>query len=157
TQHGDLFTADWRGGVAHVRPDGTQALYQSKLAEDRPLRPNGIALRRDGSFLLADLGDSLGGVFALTRDGQVRPYLEEVDGVTLPPTNFVFEDSLGRTWITVSTRHAPRASAYRGDIADGFIVVVDHRGARIVADQLAYTNEALLAADGKHLYVNETF
>ena len=27
TVAGDLYTADWRGGVAHIRPDGTQALY----------------------------------------------------------------------------------------------------------------------------------
>ena len=26
TRGGDIYCADWRGGVAHVRPDGTQAL-----------------------------------------------------------------------------------------------------------------------------------
>jgi hypothetical protein len=24
-RHGDIYCADWRGGVAHLRPDGTQA------------------------------------------------------------------------------------------------------------------------------------
>jgi hypothetical protein len=57
----------------------------------------------------------------------------------------------------VSTRQRPRAAAYRGDVADGFIVVVDARGARIVADGLGYTNEALVSPDGRWLYVNETF
>jgi sugar lactone lactonase YvrE len=154
---GALYTADWRGGVALTRPDGSQTLVAGTLPGGRPLRPNGIALRRDGSFLLADLGESAGGVFALARDGAVTPFLERVDGVDLPPTNFVAEDALGRIWITVSTRQRPRAAAYRGDVADGFIVVVDERGARIVADDLGYTNEALVSPDGRWLYVNETF
>lgn len=157
TARGDLFAADWRGGVAHIRRDGTQALYSASLPGGRPLRPNGIALRADGSFLLADLGEDLGGVFVLDRAGAVRPLLETVDGIDLPPTNFVHEDSLGRVWITVSTRHRPRATAYRGDVADGFIVLLDRRRACIVADGLAYTNEALVDPGGRWLYVNETF
>ncbi len=154
---GDIFTADWRGGVAHIRPDGTQALYRCELPGGRPARPNGIALRRDGSFLFADLGTDLGGVFALSRDGVVRPFVERVDGIALPPSNFVVEDAWGRVWITVSTRRVPRASAYRRDVADGFIVLADRGGARVVADGLGYTNEAILDARGEWLYVNETF
>jgi sugar lactone lactonase YvrE len=157
TASGDLYTADWRGGVAHLRPDGSQALYASHLPGGRPLRPNGIALCADGSFLLADLGDEVGGVYVLDRCGQARPLLERVDGLDLPPTNFVHEDAAGRIWITVSTRHRPRAAAYRSDVADGFIVLLDARGARIVADGLGYTNEALVSPDGQWLYVNETF
>jgi sugar lactone lactonase YvrE len=157
THAGALFTADWRGGVAMIAADGTQQLFTGSLPAGRPLRPNGIALRRDGSFLLADLGESLGGVYALARDGTVRPFIESVDGADLPPTNFVFEDPADRTWITVSTRRVPRAAAYRADVADGFIVLVDRHGPRIVADGLGYTNEAMLSPDGTWLYVNETF
>jgi sugar lactone lactonase YvrE len=157
TARGDLYTSDWRGGVAHIRPDGTQALYRCELPGQRQARPNGIALRPDGSFLFADLGADLGGVFALSRDGAVRPFVEEVDGVALPPSNFVVEDAEGRVWITISTRQVPRALGYRADVDDGFIVLVDRRGARIVADGLGYTNEAILDARGKWLYVNETF
>jgi sugar lactone lactonase YvrE len=157
TLSGALYTADWRGGVAQTAGDGTQTLYKGALPDARPLRPNGIALRRDGSFLLADLGETAGGVFALRRDGDARPFLECVEGLDLPPTNFVFEDDSARVWITVSTRQVPRAAAYRADVADGFIVLVDERGARIVADGLGYTNEAMLSPDGAWLYVNETF
>ncbi len=157
TREGSLFTADWRGGVAQIHGDGTQALYRGAPGGGRPLRPNGIALRRDGTFLLADLGETAGGVFTLDRDGNVAPFAVEADGVELPPTNFVFEDDQGRAWITVSTRRAPRAAAYRADVADGFIVLVDARGARIVAENLGYTNEAMLSPDGGWLYVNETF
>lgn len=152
-----LYTADWRGGVASIGFTGSVELFVGALPGGRPLRPNGIALRRDGSFLLADLGETAGGVFALDRRGHVRPVLERVDGVDLPPTNFVFEDRAERIWVTVSTRHVPRASAYRAEVADGFVVLVDAKGARIVADGLGYTNEAALSADGQWLYVNETF
>ena len=157
TRSGALFTADWRGGVAMTTAAGESTLFAGSLPGDRPLRPNGIALRRDGSFLLADLGETLGGVFSLSREGQVRPFVESVDGIDLPPTNFVVEDAQGRTWISVSTRRLPRAAAYRADVADGFIVLADARGARIVADGLAYTNEVALSTDGAWLHVNETF
>ncbi len=157
TAQGELYAADWRGGVAQVRPDGSHVLYAATLPGGRPLRPNGVALRRDGSFLLADLGETLGGVFALARDGSVQPFLEEVDGAALPPTNYVGIDAAERVWITVSTRKSPRALDYRPDCASGFIVLADARGARIVADGLGYTNEAVVNPDGRWLWVNETF
>ena len=121
------------------------------------LKPNGIALLRDGSFLLTHLGNDEGGVFRLQRDGQVAPWLMRVDGVDLPPTNFVVEDAAGRFWVTVSTRLKPRALGYRRSCNDGFIVRVDARGAAIVADGLGYTNEVAVHPSGQWLYVNETF
>lgn len=157
TAAGDLFSADWRGGVAHLRPDGSQSLYAGTGPDGIALRPNGIALRADGSFLLAHLGEHDGGVFHLQRDGQVRPWLQHVDGVDLPPTNFVLADTKGRFWVTVSTRLQPRALGYRRSCDDGFIVRVDARGAAIVADGLGYTNEVAVHPDGRWLYVNETF
>ena len=71
TARGDLYAADWRGGVARIAPDGSHELYAGGFPGGRPLRPNGIALRRNGSFLLADLGETQGGVFELFRDGRV--------------------------------------------------------------------------------------
>ena len=149
---GDIYTADWRGGVAHQRPDGSQTLYR---AQGLDLRPNGIALLADGSFLIAHLGAEDGGVFRLMRDGHAEPWLIEVDGVALPPTNFALRGGGGAIWITVSTRLKPRALGYRKTCDDGFIVRVDERGARIAADGLGYTNE--VAEHGGFLYVNETF
>lgn len=157
TAHGDIFTADWRGGVAHILPGGEQRVYAGITPDGRLLRPNGIALNADGSFLVADLGEEKGGVFRLTRDGDVSVFVDRVDGLELPPSNFVFTDHAKRTWITVSTRRIPRATAYRSDVADGFVVLADERGARIVADGLGYTNEAAIHPDGRWLYVNETF
>ncbi len=157
TASGDLFTADWRGGVAHIRPDGSQDLFVGQPVDGEALKPNGIALLRDGSFLLAHLGAERGGVFQLQRDGQTRPFLQTVDGQDLPPSNFVVEDAQGRIWITVSTRMTPRALGYRRSCDDGFVVMVDAQGARIVADGLGYTNECQVDPSGQWLYVNETF
>mgnify|MGYP001331156097 CR=1 FL=1 len=157
TRAGDLYTADWRGGVAQLRADGSQALYTCMLPDGRAARPNGIALRANGNFLFADLGETAGGVYELRRDGSIRALAQRVDGIDLPPANFVHEDAQGRVWITVSTRQVPRAAAYRADVADGFIVLSDAHGTRVVADGLGYTNEALPSPDGRFLYVNETF
>ena len=157
TAAGSLYTADWRGGVAHLHPDGSRALYAGPGPDGLALKPNGIALLRDGSFLVTHLGDEQGGVFRLQRDGQVAAWLQHVDGVDLPPTNFVVEDAAERFWVTVSTRLKPRALGYRRSCNDGFIVRVDARGAAIVADGLGYTNEVAVHPSGRWLYVNETF
>jgi sugar lactone lactonase YvrE len=154
---GDLFSADWRGGVAHIRRDGSQALYAGPGPDGLQLKPNGVALLRDGSFLITHLGADDGGVFRIQRNGQVEPWLQRVDGVDLPPSNFVVEDRRGRFWVTVSTRRVPRALGYRRSCDDGFIVRVDERGAAIVADGLGYTNEVAIDPSGQWLYVNETF
>ena len=155
TEGGHVFAADWEGGVTRIAPDGAQTRILARDADW--LRPNGIALGRDGSFLLAHLGDEAGGVFRLDRDGALTPLLTELEGAPLPPTNYVLEDARGRLWITVSTRLQPRSLGYRADVADGFIVLLDDRGARVVADGLGYTNELQFDAEGRHLYVNETF
>lgn len=154
---GDIYTADWRSGVAHIYPDGSQSFYPAHAVDGEVLKPNGIALLKDGSFLLAHLGAERGGIFSLQRDGTTAPWLLQVDGVDLPPSNFVVEDAAGRFWITISTRQSPRALGYRKSCNDGFVVMVDATGARIVADGLGYTNECAVDMTGQWLYVNETF
>lgn len=156
TANGRIYTADWRGGVAVIEPDGQQWLLRDDNAAFE-LKPNGICLQPDGSFLIAHLGDDEGGVFRLDQAGQLKPFLTEIEGEMLPPTNYVHRDASGRIWITVSTRLMPRARGYRLDVADGFVILVDERGARIVADGLGYTNECLVDPAGRRLLVNETF
>ncbi len=158
TASGDVFVSDWRGGVTRIRPDGRQQLYAAAGGDGpRPVKTNGFAILPDRSFLLAHLDDASGGVWRLTVDGHCTPYLLELDGRPLEPTNFVHVDPVGRTWITVSTRLIPRMRARRPDVADGYVVLVDGSGARIVADGLAFTNEAKVDPSGRWLYVNETF
>lgn len=164
---GLFFVPDWTGdgGVSIVFPDGRVHRHLARnwsdvaqrLGIEGPLRPNGICLMPGGSFLLAHLGEAHGGIFALDPQGQVTAVLTEVDGAALPPSNFVTVDEAGRIWVTVSTRKTPRALAYRSDIADGFVAVIIDGQARIVADNLGYTNECLPHPDGNRLFVNETF
>jgi len=155
TSGGDIYSADWRGGVVRSRAFGPQELYRAAGGAEA-IRPNGIALQRDGSFLVTNLNDG-GGLFRLDRNGRLHEVLRKVGGIDLPPTNFVLIDDRGRVWVTVSTRQVPRAKAFRRDVADGFIVLIDGKGPRIVADKLGYTNELQLDRRGEHLYVNETF
>ena len=155
TAGGRVFASDWDGGVAAVSPDGTVTRYLARAGPE--LKPNGIALRPDGSFLIAHLGADRGGVFHLRRDGALAPLITEVEGTALPPTNFVLETEGGRVWASVSTRLVPRDLGYRRDNADGFIVVADAQGARVAADGLGYANEIALDPGGGWLYVNETF
>lgn len=158
TRDGDIYSADWRGGVAHLNAGGKQTLYAGRMPDGSDPKPNGIALLPDGSFLFTQLGADSGGVYRLTRAGVISPWLTQVDGQALPPTNFVVQDAHGRTWITVSTRKSPRALGYRRSCDDGFIVCVTPDGqARIAADGLGYTNEVAIHPNGRWLYVNETF
>jgi len=156
TANGRTYVTNLRGGITIIEPDGSQAdVLASNPGID--LAPNGFCLMADGSVLLANLAAHQGGVFRLTENGDLRPFLTEIDGMALPPTNYVHLDEMGRIWITVSTCKVPRALGYRKDVADGFIVLVDQHGARKVADNLAYANECIVHPDGKRLFVNETF
>ena len=119
--------------------------------------PNGIGILADGSWLLARLGDEDGGVYQLHKNDTLSPIITKIDGTPLPPTNYVHVDSRGWIWLTVSTRLKPRSLGYRPDCSDGFIVLVNKSGARIVTDSLGYTNECLIHPKTGQLYVNETF
>ncbi|TBR42785.1 hypothetical protein CBF23_006300 [Marinomonas agarivorans] len=153
---GRIFTSNWDGGVSIIESDGQQWSILAK-AGSHEIKPNGICLLENGDFLLAHLGNDDGGVYRLQADGTLTPFLLEVDGQPLPPTNYVHIDFQGRIWITVSTRTKPRADAYRSNISDGFIVLYENGKGSIVADNLGYTNECIASPDGKFLYVNETF
>ena len=155
TPDGDVYVPDWRGGVSAVRPDGT---VKSWLAKDPgfELKPNGIGFLPDGRFLIANLGDE-GGIWAMDIQGAVTPFLTSIGNTPLPPANFVHVDEEERVWVTVSTRHVPRQTAWRRDVKDGFLVLIDAAGARIVAEGLHYTNEARTDPSGKFVYVVETF
>ncbi|HEX6415795.1 MAG TPA: SMP-30/gluconolactonase/LRE family protein [Burkholderiales bacterium] len=147
TAQGDVFVSDWRGGVTRIRSDGSQQLFKG----DRAVKTNGFAILPDRSFLLAHLGDDDGGVFRLASDGALSVFLDD-----LPPTNFVHAHG-DTVYVTVSTRLVPRTLARKPGYADGFIVCVDRRGTRVVAEGLGYTNECKVDPTRKWLYVNETF
>ncbi len=154
---GDLFVSHRAAGVMHLAPDGRQRVIGKRSeVQGHELVPNGIALMPDRTFLVANIGEA-GGVWRLTLDGDLSPFVLEADGEKLAAANFVMQDAWGRVWITVSTRKQPRFLAYDANVKDGFVVLVDAKGARIVADGCAFTNELRLSTDGKHAFVSETF
>ncbi|GAB4232491.1 MAG: hypothetical protein Tsb0032_38480 [Kiloniellaceae bacterium] len=155
TSGGDIFTADWRGGVAHSRAFGHHEFYRATDGGGS-LLPNGISLQRDSSFLLTNLNDA-GGVFRLDRDGKLSEVLRKVDGVDLPSTSAVLIDDRNRVWVTAATRRGASDPTLGREVADGFLVLIDGKGARIVADNLGYASELQLDRQGAHLYLNETF
>jgi hypothetical protein len=93
---GRLFVSDQRGGVTTIWPDGRQ-----QLSGHSALLPNGIAMQRDGSFLVANLGPD-GGVWRIAPDGQASAWMTEVDGRVIDRVNFVGNDAQDRVWACIS-------------------------------------------------------
>lgn len=159
---GLLFAPDWTrtGGISILAPIGKRfrLLAIGEIPNgDSAIRANGIALESGGSFLIAHLGSEEGAIYRLFADGSFETVTDTVDGVPMPPANFVATDSKGRHWITVSTRKIPRALDYNPDANSGFIALHVNGETRVVADGLGYTNECLLSEDERTLWVNETF
>ncbi|MBI10002.1 MAG: hypothetical protein CMM55_10770 [Rhodospirillaceae bacterium] len=155
-ESGDTFVSNWDGGVTRIGPDGSPT-HILATGTPHPIGVNGFAITPEGDFLLADLNPKGGGVWRLRTDGSAEPFLLDIDGQRIPPTNFVGVDRAGRVWVSVSTSHEPRDEAYRKDVADGFIIMVDKGEARVVAEEIGYTNEAIVDPSGEWLAVNETF
>src|SRR5690606_10522693 len=131
--------SDRRGAFSRLNADGKQELFGAgTTCFGEPLLVNGFDLERSGSALVTHLGDDSGGVWRLTVGGELVPVIVEADGEVLPATNFVRVDEKGRIWATVSTRARPRTRARTAARADGFIVMMDSRGTRIVADRLSF-------------------
>lgn len=147
------------GGVARLDADGRLHPLPAAAGAPAGFTPNGWSLAPDGSFLIANLGES-GGAWRLRPDGGCEPLLTEVDGHPLPSVNFVHRAEDGVVWISVSTWRAPRDRAFHRDVADGFVIrmadAADPASARIVADGLGYANEVKVDPSGGWLYGNET-
>jgi sugar lactone lactonase YvrE len=155
-RNGDIFVAHAGVGVLHVAPDGTQRpIGRYAEVDGTAFVPNGLARLADGSFLIANMGEA-GGVWRLSLDGALSPYLREADGERLQATNFVLRDRQDRVWITVTTRRWPISDAFSPEVADGYVVLIDGGTARIVADGLVFANELRVDPTGRFLYVVET-
>lgn len=164
---GSIWTADARGGVVHIMPGGEQTLirqsgrkatgedsFEGRYVNTTGSLPNGLAFDRDGNFLIANFGtDSLE---LMARDGTTRTLLSEIEGKPIGKANFVTRDSRGRLWLTVTTRMVPWTRHVETMSTDGYIALIDDRGARIVADGLCGTNELRFDPAERFLYVAET-
>lgn len=163
---GTVWTADARGGVVRIHPDGGQDLIAARPSDGIDLDgdlaaglltgtlPNGLAFTADGDILIANFGTDA--LEIMNRDGTVRTLHDSIDGQPLGKVNFVLRDRRGRIWITVSTMVEPWSDAIGRHVADGYVAVLDDRGPRVVADGFAFTNEIRFDADERWLYVAET-
>lgn len=157
TADGSVYASHRGYGVVRIAPDGRQTLLGAAVThEGLPLLPNGIALLPDATFLIANISDA-GGLFRLVPGGRAEPWITEIEGRRCPPVNFVTTDGEGRIWFSVSSTLSPRHAAYRRDVANGFVAVVEHGRARIVLDGLHYANEIVPDMDAGLLWVSETF
>lgn len=163
---GSLWTADSRGGVVHIRPDGSQKLivpanaaHQEAAKNDaesvvsRSL-PNGLAFARNGDILIANFGTDR--LEVMTRDGVLSVVADEIDGQPIGKVNFVLRDSRDRIWLSISTSIRNWMDAVSPKVRDGYVALFDRGRLRIAADGIAFTNEIRLDAKEEWLYVAET-
>jgi sugar lactone lactonase YvrE len=168
---GTLWSADARGGVMRIAPDGSQR-FIGQVADARFARaatdsadafeakftqgtlPNGLAFAADGSLLIANFGTDC--LELMSRDGRTRTLHDRIDGQPIGKVNFVLRDSKNRIWLTISTRVNPWTRAAASRVRDGYVAVLDEHGLRVVADGFHFTNEIRLDAREEWLYIVET-
>ncbi len=167
-KNGDLWSADARGGVVRIKPDGSQQIItQSHDADafrsssddankfvDGTL-PNGLAFADNGDILISNFGTDC--LERMTRTGETEVMFDTVDGEPIGKVNFVARDSKNRIWITVSTMLHDWPKAISPNIIDGRILLYEEGvGVRIVADDVHFSNECKLDANEEWLYVVQT-
>jgi gluconolactonase len=163
---GTLWSADARGGVVRIAPDGKQQIitqqrsghFQGVTSEaTRYLEgtlPNGLAFARNGDILISNFGADC--LELMTRVGATKVLADSIDGEPIGKVNFVLRDSQDRIWITVSTRIKNWMHALRTDLPDGYIARYIDGKFRIVADGFHFTNEIRMDAREEFMYVVET-
>ena len=169
---GSLWTADARGGVVHIYPDGSQQLVTQRAetgfsaAIGNATRfitgtlPNGLAFTRNGDLVISNFGTDR--LELMTREGRSRVLVDTIDGEPIGKVNFVLRDSRDRLWLTISTKTKNWMRAISPSIVDGFIALYDPNKdqgqgrLRIVADGFHFTNEIRFDAGEEWLYVTET-
>ena len=106
---GTLWISDDRGGVTRLDSEGRQSVIGAI-----PGTPNGLAIDRDSSLLIANMED--GRLYRLQRDGKHEIVFDRFPGKPAGAgCNFVYRDPVAdRVWMTISTATAPR----RGGEAD---------------------------------------
>lgn len=164
---GSLWAADARGGVCHIRPDGTQEIITQKYAEkidhsssnvDRFFEgtlPNGLAFDKDGNILISNFGTDCLEIMD-RHTGETKVLFDTINGKPIGKVNFVYRDSKNRIWITITTMKKNWLDALDPDLSDGYIARYDERGVHVVAEGLKFTNEVRFDAKEEYLYVVET-
>lgn len=157
---GTVWSADERGGVVRIRPDGGQEFIAQRFASGRAIEgtvPNGMAIADNGDILIANFGTNC--MERTQRNGDTRVMFETLDDGAWPgKLNFVVRDSRNRLWITVSTMiddYMP--ASINKNVQDGRILLYEEgKGVRVVAENIHFANECRLDAQEEYLYVAQT-
>jgi len=163
---GTLWSADARGGVMRINPDGSQQMVTQSGSDffsdasseaDRYLSgtlPNGLAFAENKDILISNFGTDR--LELMDRKGNTTVMADSVEGEEIGKVNFVLRDSKNRIWITVSTKIKNWMHALRTDLRDGYIARYENGKFRIVAEGFGFTNEIRFDKNEKFLYVVET-
>ncbi|CPR02832.1 senescence marker protein-30 [Mycobacterium bohemicum DSM 44277] len=150
---GRVFASDKASAVAELVDDNSVRHLGRAGGE-----PNGIALDRNGHFLIANFG---AGVLQDLdpATGQIAWILKgDLDGHPLKWLNFVCVDSAGALWCSVSTTTDDLLDTIAHGTADGFIfrVAPDRQTAQVVAEKVNFPNCMALDRAETYLYVVRT-
>jgi gluconolactonase len=163
---GSLWSADARGGVVHINPNGSQRIISQTTstnfltATDEASRfvsgtlPNGLAFVRNGDILISNFGTDR--LELMHQNGETSVLHDTINGKPIGKVNFVLRDSKDRVWLTISTVIPNWMEAISPNICDGYIAMMDEKGLRIVAEGYCFTNENRFDANEEWLYVVET-
>lgn len=150
---GRVFASDKASAVAELVDENTIRRMGQTGGE-----PNGIAVDRNGHFLIANWG--LGELQDLDPPtGAITAILSgHLEGRPLRWLNFVLVDSVGALWCSVSTMADDLLDTIARGTADGFIfrVAPDRQSAQVVADAVNFPNCMALDRDEDYLYVVRT-
>jgi len=158
---GTLLVSD-ANGVMRINADGSQHLIRRKSNYDKNYEgkepaTNGFALMPNGNMLIANFGTDV--IEEMSPDGTCRLVMDKFNGKRLGSTNFILRDPKEGYWASISTYEPDSFAAHNGNWGpnDGFVMRVDSKGPRIVAEGIRFTNECRLDAKGQFLYVVESF
>ena len=146
---GTLWVSDNRGAIICIAPGGAQWRLGAMGG-----KPNGMTMAADGSFLMANI--ALRRFYRVTRTGDEQVFLDSIGGAPVGAANFVERDPAGRLWLSVSSRLENHLEALEANVPDGYVILIDDKGPRIVTDGLLFTNEVRLDAEMRWLYMAET-
>ncbi len=166
---GTIWTADARGGVMRLNPDGSQQLitpfteatdpatvsFENRYVQSEGSLPNGLCFSENQSdFIIANWGTDA--LEHMTRNGRLTTLCTSIDGQPLGKANFPLRDSKGRIWFSVTTRTNPWTAQLTTKATDGYIAVLDETGVRIAAEGFCGTNEIRFDPNEEWLYVVES-
>ncbi len=146
---GTVWTSHGGGHCTRIAPDGSQKVLGELGGE-----PNGICIDRDGTVIVANIGN--GQVQRLHAAGRHDVLTTTMEGRPMPTPNFPHVDSHGRIWVTNSTDLRRHPDATRHPIADGRLCRIENGETRILAEGIQFANGCTLDAEEKFVYVAET-